>query len=221
MQLVIGNKNYSSWSMRPWLLMTHFGVEFEEQRIPLFQPGYMERLGQYSPTKRVPVLIDGGLTVWDSLSICEYVNEKYLDGCAYPEDLKTRSLCRSYCSEMHSGFHQIRTHLPMNCRARKALKLNSAIRAECSRIEQLWQQALDSNGGSGPYLFGRFSIADCFFAPVATRFRTYGIKLSPQSSAYRDTILETAAVRRWVREASAETEVLADFELGEALDPQA
>lgn len=219
MQLVIGNKNYSSWSMRPWILLTHFGVEFEEIPIPLFTEGYQERLRQYSPSLKVPVLIDDGLTVWESLSICEYVNEKYLDGAAWPADTEERSRCRSYCCEMHAGFSEIRTHLPMNCRSRKRIEFGAAIKTECARIDAMWRLALRENRANGPFLFGEFSIADCFFAPVVSRFQTYGVEVSAISRTYMKTVLGTREVQRWIAEATAETEVLEAFEIGETPAP--
>ncbi len=219
MQLVIGNKNYSSWSMRPWLLLTHFGVEFEEIVIPLFVSGYKEELRRYSPSLRVPVLIDSGNTVWDSLSICEYINEKCLDGAAYPRDMAQRSRCRSYCSEMHAGFFEIRNQMPMNCRAQRRLDLDGPILEEIARIDQMWEQALAGAPSDGPYLFGSFSMADCFFAPVVCRFHTYGVKVSNCARSYMDTILQNPAVQRWIDGARAETSVLEAFELGEEISP--
>ena len=215
MQLVIGNKNYSSWSLRPWLLLSHFGIEFEEVRIRLFEEGFKDSLRPYSPTLKVPVLIDEGSTVWDSLAICEYVNEKYLGGAALPTDIEERGRCRSYCSEMHAGFYEIRNHLPMNCRARRRLRLSTAIKQECARIDNMWQQALAEKRAEGPFLFGPFSVADSFFAPVVTRFRTYGVEVSAPSAAYMETMLQTPALLSWLQQAAAETEILEDYELGE------
>jgi len=141
MQLIIGNKNYSSWSLRPWLLLRHCGVHVEEVGVALFTEGYQEELAKYSPTLRVPVLIDGSHTIWDSLAICEYVSEKYLKNDAFPANVMERALCRSYCSEMHSGFMAIRSEMPMNCRARKRLQISAAAQAECGRVDQLFAEA--------------------------------------------------------------------------------
>ncbi len=218
MQLVIGNKNYSSWSMRPWILLRHFGVPFEEIRVPLFEPGYQERLKPYSPTLRVPVLIDGPLRIWDSLAICEYLSEKHLAGAALPAGEDDRALCRSCCSEMHAGFMAIRNELPMNCRARKRLSLSPAVRAESRRVDELWSEFRTQHAGQGDYLFGQFSMADCFFAPVAMRFQTYGVELSPRAERYMTTLLRTEALEQWKSEAQNETEVLAEFEIGIEID---
>ena len=219
MQLVIGNKNYSSWSMRPWLLLKHFGLDFHEVGIALFTPGYREELARYSPTLRVPVLKDDSLTVWDSLAICEYVAEKYLAGRAYPRDIEDRALCRSYCNEMHSGFLAIRGEMPMNCRARKSLQLSEVARAECERIDRLFAEARQRYSSRGEYLFGDFSIADCMYAPIAMRFKTYGVELSEISQDYLKTLLQNPALRAWVDAAENETQILQDFEVGEPLRP--
>lgn len=217
LKLVIGNKNYSSWSMRPWVMLTHFNIDFEEVRIPLFTEKYQEKLAIYSPTLRVPVLIDGDTTIWDSLAICEYVSDKYLDGAALPSQAKQRALCRAYCAEMHAGFFAIRNQLPMNCRARRKLDLNDELDGEIARIMRLWEEARHANAETGPYLFGGFTMADAFYAPVVMRFLTYGVGLSPMGEEYANNLTENEAVKAWVEDARDETEVLPDFELGEAL----
>ncbi len=219
MQLVIGNKNYSSWSLRPWLLLKHYGLDFQEISIALFTPGYKDELAKYSPTLRVPVLLDGSSTVWDSLAICEYVTEKYLEGKAYPRDIEERALCRSYCSEMHSGFTAIRSEMPMNCRARRSLQLSDSARSECERVDQLFGEARQRFPSRGEYLFGDFSIADCMFAPIVMRFTTYGVVLSDSSQNYMKTLLKNPALAAWVIAAENETQILSDFEVGEALKP--
>jgi glutathione S-transferase len=213
-QLIIGNKNYSSWSMRPWILLRHFGIAFEEIRIPLFVPGYQDELRKYSPTLRVPVLQDGGLTLWDSLAICEYVSEKYLQGAGMPAELMNRARCRSYCCEMHAGFTAIRTALPMNCRAQRRLDLSAEVLAEVERVDELWKQALEEAAGQGDFLFGDFSIADCMYAPVAMRFHSYGVSLSARSQQYLETLLNNSAIKQWREEAAAELEQLSDYEVG-------
>ncbi len=218
LKLVIGNKNYSSWSMRPWVLMMHFGVEFEEIRIPLFTEGYQERLAEYSPNLKVPVLVDGNLTVWDSLAISEYICEKLLQGRALPESLFQRAQCRAYCAEMHSGFPLIRNQLPMNCRSRRRVEIGPELKGEIARIEALWAEAREANSVVGPYLFGSFSMADAFFAPIALRFRTYGISLDSDAMRYLETLVENRAIQAWVAGAKEEDEELPDFELGEKID---
>ena len=218
LRLVIGNKNYSSWSMRPWLVLKHFGLEFEEIRIPLFTDTYEEELRQHSPTLRVPVLKDGDLVIWDSLAICEYVSEKFLQGTALPQDQVLRAQCRSYCAEMHSGFAVLRSQLPMNCRARRMLQTDAEIEAEVARIDTLWQQARNSHTAPEPYLFGAFSMADAFFAPVVMRFLTYGITVSAESADYMQVIVENAAVSQWLEEANSESEIIAAAELGDPIE---
>lgn len=217
LKLVIGNKNYSSWSMRPWVLMTHFGVQFEEIRIPLFIEGYQQHLSEYSPTLKVPVLIDKDLTIWDSLAISEYVSEKYLQEQAFPSSAAERALCRAYCAEMHGGFFEIRNQLPMNCRARRRVEIGPGLEKEIARIQMLWVEARDRYSDVGPYLFGSFSIADAFFAPVAMRFSTYGITLESKAMGYLETLIGNPAVQAWVSAAKTEQEVLPDFEIGENL----
>lgn len=219
MQLVIGNKNYSSWSLRPWLLLSHFGLPFEEVTIALFSEGYQQELAKYSPTLRVPVLVDGEARIWDSLAICEYVSDKYLGGRALPQDLETRGLCRAYCSEMHAGFNAIRGELPMNCRASRRLAVSDAVSAECRRIDQLFAEARGRFAKSGDYLFGSFSLADCFYAPIVLRFATYGIELSQRSQEYANFLLENPSLRVWVDAARNEPELLPDFEKGEQISP--
>jgi len=215
MQLVIGNKNYSTWSMRPWLLLRHFEIPFEEIKVALFSDGYQQVLAKYSPSLRVPVLIDAGNTIWDSLAICEYISEKYLANSALPANLGTRARCRSYCSEMHAGFMALRAELPMNCRAQRRLPFSPQVNAEIKRVNQIWDEARESFGVTGDYLFGQFSIADCFFAPVAMRFHTYGVPLSDTAQQYLETLLENPAVQQWRADASKEPESLPDYELGE------
>ena len=214
MQLVIGNKNYSSWSMRAWLLLRHFQVPFEEIKVSLFSDGYRDVLAKYSPTLRVPVLIDATETIWDSLAICEYVSEKYLAGGALPRDLELRARCRSYCSEMHSGFMAIRSELPMNCNARRKVEFSVEVVTECNRVDQLWSAASTMQSESGSYLFGDFSIADCMYAPMAMRFLTYGITLSAASNKYIETLQQNPAVKQWLKEAQKEKERLPEYEIG-------
>lgn len=217
MKLVIGNKNYSSWSMRAWVFLRHYGVDFEEIRIPLFTPDYKEQLAEYSPSLRVPALIDGDLTIWDSLAICEYVSDCYLEGAGFPADRAVRGLCRAYCAEMHGGFTSLRNEMPMNCRSRFRVEIGADLQSEIDRIQQLWTQARAAHRSDGAYLFGGFSMADAFFAPVVMRFRAYGIELNSECADYMNTILQNDAVKVWVADASVEQESLPDFHLGDEL----
>lgn len=211
--LVIGNKNYSSWSMRPWLLLRHFGLDFEEVRIPLGQPATAGLLREWSPSLKVPVLKHGAITVWESLAICEYVSEQLLDGAGWPRDAAARALARAISSEMHAAFTELRSHWPMNCRLRRKLEPSAGVMRDLTRIEMLWNQCLERWGG-GRWLFGEFSIADCMFAPVALRFHTYQPELSPRAADYVSRMLEHAPVREWMAAGQAEEEVIPEDEVG-------
>ena len=213
MKLVIGNKNYSSWSLRPWLAMKMAGLAFDEERIPLDQPDTKARILRHSPAGKVPCLIDGDLTVWDSLAICEYVNETHAQGRMWPADRAARATARAVTAEMHAGFAALRTHLSMDIRARKPARGAEAqrradVQADIARIVAIWTAALDAGGG--PMLFGDFCIADAFYAPVVTRFSTYGVALPPRLAAYSERILALPPMRAWVAAAQAEVEELTD-----------
>lgn len=203
--LVIGNKNYSSWSLRPWLLLRHFGVEFAEILLPLDTPEFHERIGALSPSLRVPALHEGGLVVWDSLAICEYANERWLDGRGWPHDLPTRALARSAAAEMHSGFAALRGQLPMNLRRRpRERHWDEAAQRDIDRVQALWA-GLRARAGGGDFLCGGFGIVDAMFAPVCVRFRGYGVALDPVSEAYVQAIYALPAMREWIDAASRET----------------
>ncbi|KZY33963.1 glutathione S-transferase [Oleiphilus sp. HI0081] len=220
MELVIGNQNYSSWSLRPWLLLTHFDIPFDEIKVFLFEENTHQRLADYSPTFKVPVLIDDkegkDLTVWDSLAICEYVSEQYLKGKGWPEDPSDRATARAYCAEMHSGFPALRSALPMNCRATRKVNLHEDCIKDIQRIDGMWQDAL--NRHDGDWLFGEFSIADCMFAPVASRFATYQIEVSDTSRAYIDRLLTLPSMKHWYEAALKEKEVIGEGEAGTDVD---
>ena len=212
--LVIGNKNYSSWSLRPWLAMKQAVVAFNENNILLQRPDTAEKILRYSPSGRVPCLLDGELTVFDSLAICEYINEKLMEadggGSLWPRDAKVRARARSVVAEMHSGFAALRTHMPMDIRSRlpdrgQAALQRGDVAADVARIQSVWDQCLSEGG---PMLFGSFSIADAFYAPVVTRFATYGVKLSPLLEAYSDNVLALPAMQQWITAAKAEAETL-------------
>ena len=213
--LVIGNKNYSSWSLRPWLAMKQAEIAFNETSVPLGRPETTEKILRYSPSGRVPCLIDGELTVFDSLAICEYVSEKLSekgDGGAslWPRDMKARARARSVVAEMHSGFAALRTHMPMDIRSRlpdrgQAALQRGDVAADVARIQSVWDECLSEGG---PMLFGSFSIADAFYAPVVTRFATYGVKLSPLLAAYSENVLALPAMQQWITAAKAEPETL-------------
>lgn len=219
MKLVIGNKNYSSWSLRPWLLLSHFNVPFEEIQVSLGVENLSEQLRQYSPSCRVPVLIGDTTTVWDSLAICEYVSEKYLAGKGWPQDEAMRARARSVSAEMHSSFMALRGEMPMNCRARRKVSPSTQAQKDIDRIDALWSECLARPSDLGPWLFGSFSIADCMFAPVVLRFKTYGTPVSEASLRYMQTMLISEHLQAWIGSGKSETEVLPGNEVGEEANP--
>lgn len=197
--LVVGSKNYSSWSLRPWLLLRVGGVDFEESVLPLDTPEFYARIREYSPTGRVPVLHDGAVCVWDSLAIAEYANERWLGGCGWPADVAARALARSISAEMHSGFAALRSELSMNCRKRvKNHPASVEARADIARIKAIWREARARHGKGGPFLFGAFGIADAMYAPVVLRFESYDVALDPPERAYADAILALPALHEWL-----------------------
>jgi glutathione S-transferase len=207
--LYIGNKNYSSWSMRPWLALTWAGIAFDEEVIPLGGPGYgasqIPEIVAVSPSGRVPVLHVGETRIWDSLAICEWAAEARPAVHLWPTDPLVRAVCRSVAAEMHSGFAALRRDLSMNIRRRTEPRAwGPDTRADIARVQELWGAIRASYGGDGPYLFGDRTIADAMFAPVCTRFRTYGVAVGAIAQAYCDTIFGDAAFRAWEKAAEAE-----------------
>lgn len=229
LQLFIGNKNYSSWSMRPWVLMRQAGIEFEEVlvRFDSFEADsvFKQRVKAVNPLGKVPALVHEGLAIWDSLAIAEYLAESFPDRQLWPEDRRQRARARSACAEMHSGFSALRNHCPMNIEARLpdtgALlwRDQPGLRADVARLDALWGELLADQPADG-LLFGRFGIADAFFAPVCTRIRTYALPVAPASSAYVDRVLALPGVKAWVDEALAERDFI-DFDEPYRLRPQA
>ena len=212
LKLVIGNKNYSSWSLRPWLAMKVAGIIFAEHRIPLYGPGSKEQILVYSPAGKVPCLVDGDVRVWDSLSICEYLAEKHPG--LWPQDPAARALARSISAEMHSGFPNLRAKMSMNIRKRYPDKGRTPESlADVARIVAIWSGCRAKYGKAGPFLFGGFSIADAMYAPVVLRFRTYEVDLPVDCRAYADAMLALPAMRDWIASAEAEAETLPQFEL--------
>jgi glutathione S-transferase len=204
--LVIGNKNISSWSMRPWLVARAFGIPFTEVRVLLDQADTAANIARYSDAGRVPVLVAGEITVWDSLAIAEYLAEQFPDKHLWPQDVAARALARSVVAEMHSGFAGLRTAMSMNIQARLPGRgRTAAAQADIGRICEIWEECLARYGHRG-FLFGEFSIADAFFAPVVTRFQTYGVALAPALQAYCERVLAHPAVAEWVEGALRETE---------------
>jgi glutathione S-transferase len=214
-ELVIGNKAYSSWSLRPWLALKHAGVAFTETRVPLYVHGYKEELLKYAPSGKVPVLKHGAVTVWDSLAICEYLAELFPAAELWPGDPAVRALARAVSAEMHSGFTAIRGAMPFNCRDRdRKVPITAEIQKEIDRVQALWRDCRAQHGRGGPWLFGRFSIADAMFIPVAGRFITYSVPLDSVAQAYADAALDHPAVREWTAAALEETEVMISNEVG-------
>ena len=203
--LIIGNKTYSSWSLRPWLLMRHFGLEFDEVVLPLDTPEFFARIRDYSPTGRVPALHVDGEWIWDSLAICETVNERWLDGRAWPTEPRARAAARSAVCEMHSGFLALRKQLPMNCKRQpRAPHWDQDAGKDIARVQELWSGLRAQHGTDGPFLCGQFGIVDTMFAPVCIRFRGYGPDLLPGSRDYMDAMFALPAMRQWLADAEAE-----------------
>ena len=212
-KLIIGNKNYSSWSMRAWIAMKAFGIPFEEVKILLGQPDTSNCIGQFTNTARVPVLIAGEITVWDSLAICEYLAEQFPDKSMWPSDVEARAMARSICAEMHSGFSALRSAMWMNIRARFPGKGRTPeSQADISRVCEIWENCLERSGPHR-FLFGDFSIADAYYAPVVMRFRTYGVWVPPMLQAYMDRVVAHPAVAQWMQEAVEEDARIEKYEV--------
>lgn len=202
--LVIGNKNYSSWSFRPWLALTQAGIDFDEIVIPLDLEDTQARIRDYSHAGRVPVLIDGDVTIWESVAILEYADERWPDVALWPEDTQARGVARAVSAEMHAGFQALRSGCPMNMRrVNPPRDRGAAVDADVARVTEIWRDCRARYGVGGPFLFGRFSNADAMFAPVVSRFVTYSIDVDPVSRAYMDAIQALGAYRAW-KDAAAE-----------------
>jgi glutathione S-transferase len=210
LELVIGNKNYSSWSMRPWVLLRQAQIPFEEVQLKFDEDTAVIGVEKYSPTRKVPVLLIDGEPVWDTLAICETAAELYPAKHLWPQDEHARRVARSVCAEMHSGFQALRGRMPMNIRASHPGKgLTAESKKDIERVVGLWAECRERFGGAGNFLFGRFSIADAFYAPVVMRFQTYAVQLPSVAEAYCEAVQELAAVREWVEGALRETEFVA------------
>ncbi|MFP8779527.1 glutathione S-transferase family protein [Hydrogenophaga sp. RWCD_12] len=217
LQLYVGNKNYSSWSMRPWVLLTQAGIPFEEKmvRFDAFDATstFKTTVSAINPVGKVPVLVDDGFAVWDTLAIAEYVAERFPEKSLWPADAKARARARSVCAEMHSGFTALRNHCPMNLEAslpeigRIVWRDQAGVRTDVARLTAMWTGLLAEHGG--PMLFGGFTVADAYFAPVCTRLRTYALPLEPQIQAYVDRVLALPGVQAWTQQALAEHDFIA------------
>jgi len=208
LKLVIGNKNYSSWSMRPWLALRANGIAFEEIFIPLYTGNVAdkERILSFSASGKVPALIDGDVTVWDSLAIIEYLAERFPDARLWPDDRAERAHARAISAEMHSGFVSLRNECGMNLhRPIRAVALSQDAQANVARIQEIWIECRERYGERGPFLFGTFGAADAMFAPVVHRFRSYDIPVAPKAQAYMQTMMALPAFAEWTEAGLAET----------------
>ena len=212
--LVIGNKNYSSWSMRPWLALKAGDIAFEEVFIPLYTgDADKQRILGFTRSGKVPVLIDGDVTVWDSLAIIEYAAERFPQARLWPEDRASRAHARSISAEMHSGFAALRNECGINLhRPVGAIELSADARADIARIQQIWTDCRERYGRRGPFLFGAFSGADAMFGPVVHRFRTYAIEVKPEVRGYMDAMMALPAFAEWTGAGLAETIIIEKFE---------
>ena len=215
--LVIGNKNYSSWSLRPWLLLKVNDVAFDEVRVALYQQGSKVAIQSHAPAGgahygKVPILRDGATTVWDSLAICEYAAERWPSIRGWPLDLAQRAHARAISAEMHSGFATLRSEMPMNCRRKPApVTRGPQLQAEIDRVVDIWT-GCRAAASSGPFLFGTFGIADAMYAPVVLRLTLYRVTLPAAARSYADAMLTLPSLQQWLTDARGETEVLAQFE---------
>jgi glutathione S-transferase len=206
-RLIIGDKNLSSWSLRPWLVLKHTGAVFEEELVRLDRADTSTQIQSRSPSGRVPCLYHDGNVIWDSLAICEYVSEILEGARLWPDDREARARARSLAAEMHSGFQALRTNMPMNIKAdRRGEGRTEAVERDLERICAIWRGTRDRYGSrrGGAFLFGRFTIADAFFAPVVTRFRTYGVALDAVCQAYADAVWDHPPMQEWVAAARGE-----------------
>jgi glutathione S-transferase len=213
--LVVGTKNYSSWSLRPWILLRHLGIPFAERVVHLDTPEFAAEVPKLSPSRRVPVLLHDGRPVWESLAICEYASE-LAGGRGWPEDPRQRAEARSLSCEMHAGFQALRSQCPMNIRALgRRVAMTPALQADIGRIDAIWDDCRRRHAGQGPWLFGAYGVADAMFAPVALRCRTYGLPLGGRAAAYLATVLEDPLLRGWLDAALAEDVIVAADEAGQ------
>jgi glutathione S-transferase len=209
LHLVIGNKNYSSWSLRPWMALTMAHIPFDETVIPLYQPQSKKRITEHSAAGKVPILHHGKVTIWESLAILEYLADMFPERKLWPLGKAARAAARSAATEMHSGFVALRSACPMNLRRpRKAIVFDETVKSDVARLDTLWRECRKAHGRKGKFLFGAFSNADAMFAPVVTRFDTYDIKVSGESRAYMDAVLATPAFQSWKKAALAESWII-------------
>lgn len=213
MQLIIGNKRYSSWSFRPWLLMKHAGIPFREIQIMIGQKDSGKKISRYSPGGRVPVLLDGKVTVWESLAICETVTEQFPSKNLWPRDKGARAVARSISHEMHAGFQALRKNLPCHFILRhKNFRIPAEAKPDIARVQEIWTSCRRQYGKGGPFLFGEFSVADAMYAPVVFRFLAYGVPVNKVSRKYMKVMETLPATREWILAALEESERIAAYE---------
>lgn len=211
--LYLGNKNYASWSLRAWLMLQHTGAPFDEVVIPLYEPGSRTELLRHTPSGRVPALHHGALVIWDSLAIGEYLAELFPAARLWPADTAARAVARSVSAEMHSGFQALRNHLPMNMRSSFPNRgVTAEVQADINRITALWRDCRRNFARDGAFLFDHFTIADAMFAPVASRFRTYAVKLDREATEYVETLWAMPALQTWLAAAKNEPMIIEDAE---------
>ena len=214
LKLILGNKNYSSWSLRPWIAMRHAGIAFDEEVIPLYEPGSAEKILKYSPTRKVPVLLDGDMIVWETLAILEHISERFPKAQLWPSDVKARAHARALSSEMHAGFAPLRKHCPMNMRrVGRKRELTAEVAADVRRIEAIWTDCRARFGAGGPFLFGSFGAADAMYAPVVSRFASYAIGVGAAAEAYMAAVRNLPAYKEWREAGVAEAWIMPGNEL--------
>jgi glutathione S-transferase len=212
-QLVIGNKNYSTWSLRAWLTLHKAGIAFQEIKVPLYVEGYKDELFRHSPAGLVPIFKEDDFVIWDSFAICEFIAEMHPE--LWPLDSRQRAQARAVCAEMHSGFRGIRGQIPMNCRAtHRRVEFSSEVLSEIRRVESIWTQCRLQASVEGHWLFGRFTIADAMFVPLVLHFQTYGVTMNEVCTAYMKAVLNDPVVKSWVEGALLENEIIQECEVG-------
>ncbi len=214
LKLILGNKNYSSWSLRPWIAMRNANLDFSDEVIPLYEPGSAERLAKYSPTGKVPVLLDGDMVIWESLAILDHLADRFPKAQLWPSDPKARAHARAVAAEMHAGFSALRKHCPMNMRrVMKKRELTTEVAADVRRIEQIWTECRGRFGEGGPFLFGAFGAADAMYAPVVSRFHSYAIGVGAAAEEYMAAVMALPAYREWRDAGVAERWVMSGNEV--------
>ena len=214
--LIVGNKNYSSWSLRPFMALAMAGIPFEDRVIRMFVPGFKPAVDKYKAAGKVPILVHNGQSIWDTLAIIEYAAETWPSKHIWPRNKKARAMARSVSAEMHSGFQALRNACPMNLRRPPKLPpggITETVARDVARIEEIWAKCRKSFGKGGPFLFGKFSGADAMFAPVVSRFETYRIPVSKVTRVYMDAVLATSAFQKWKADAAKEPWIIKEDEV--------